>query len=449
MELMANIRAKDDACAQWQTRLRDEFGAKGFYHSIELPDGRVLEGILKIDTLKERLKAMSIPPDLRGKRALDIGTWDGYFAFEMEKRGAEVMAIDKTESPNFRGVRELLASSVDYRVMDVYELSPETVGRFDIVLFLGVLYHLKHPLLALEAVCSVTRSMAVVESFVTNEALRDQNGKSDLPAMEFYETDELLGEVDNWVGPNVQCLLAFCRTAGFARVVLLSVKEQRAIVACYRQWEPEPAEPSEEAPQLSAAVHTVNYGVNFSAGGDEYVAAFFKTPAPNLTIDTVMPQVGGYGVRPVAVVHDIGPGWQVNFRLPPGLEPGWQEVRVRTANSLYSNAVRVAVDMPARAEQLAITNACDANTWELFTLERGNPAALSVWVAGLPENADRHNVRLRLGKAELRIEHVAPPEGNKPRQINAELKRPPEPGEHEVLVSLGHTVSAPVKIRAK
>jgi tRNA (mo5U34)-methyltransferase len=449
MELMANIRAKDDACAQWQTRLRDEFGAKGFYHSIELPDGRVLEGILKIDTLKERLKAMSIPPDLAGKRALDIGTWDGYFAFQMEKRGAEVMAIDKTESPNFRGVRELLASSVDYRVMDVYELSPETVGRFDIVLFLGVLYHLKHPLLALEAVCSVTRSMAVVESFVTNEALRDQNGKSDLPAMEFYETDELLGEVDNWVGPNVQCLLAFCRTAGFARTVLLSVKEQRAIVACYRQWEPEPAEPSEEAPQLSAAVHTVNYGVNFSAGGDEYVAAFFKTSAPNLTIDTVMPQVGSYGVRPVAVVHDIGPGWQVNFRLPPGLEPGWQEVRVRTANSRYSNAVRVAVDMPARAEQLAITNACDANTWELFTLERGNPAALSVWVAGLPENADRHNVRLRLGKAELRIEHVAPPEGNKPRQINAELKRSPEPGEHELLVSLGHTVSAPVKIRAK
>lgn len=196
-------------------------------------------------------------------------------------------------------------------------------------------------------------------------------------------------------------------------------------------------------------MHTVNYGVNFSAGGDEYVAAFFKTQAPNLTIDTVMPQVGGYGVRPVAVVHDIGPGWQVNFRLPPGLEPGWQEVRVRTANSFYSNAVRVAVDMPARAEQLAITNACDANTWELFTLERGNPAALSVWVAGLPENADRHNVRLRLGKAELRIEHVAPPEGNKPRQINAELKRPPEPGEHELLVSLGHTVSAPVKIRAK
>ena len=139
MELMANIRAKDDACAQWQTRLRDEFGAKGFYHSIELPDGRVLEGILKIDTLKERLKAMSIPLDLAGKRALDIGTWDGYFAFEMEKRGAEVMAIDKTESPNFRGVRELLASSIDYRVMDVYELSPETVGRFDVILFLGVL----------------------------------------------------------------------------------------------------------------------------------------------------------------------------------------------------------------------------------------------------------------------------------------------------------------------
>ena len=81
-----------------QIHVRGTPAPLGFYHSIELPDGRVLEGILKIDTLKERLKAMSIPADLRGKRALDIGTWDGWFGFEMERRGAEVMASRQDDS---------------------------------------------------------------------------------------------------------------------------------------------------------------------------------------------------------------------------------------------------------------------------------------------------------------------------------------------------------------
>ncbi len=324
---MPYIRANDDYCAKWQEQLREEFGAKGFYHSIELPDGRVLEGILKLDRLKQRLANLPIPQDLSGKRVLDIGTWDGYFAFEMEKRGAEVMAIDNNEVENFYLARELLGSRVDYRVMSVYDLSPQRVGRFDIVLCLGVLYHLKHPLLGLEAVASVTRDMALIESFVTNEALVYENGKTDLPTMEFYETNELLGEVDNWVGPNIQCMLAFCRTAGFARPELHEVKEQRAVVACYRRWESPPVQPLEPAPQLNAAVHCVNYGINFGAHDDAYVSTFFVTEAQDLNIDKVMPEVSGYGVRPVAVGHHGGNGWQVNFRLAPGLEQRLQQSR--------------------------------------------------------------------------------------------------------------------------
>src|SRR6202022_2279415 len=112
--------------------------------------------------------------------------------------------------------REMLNSRVEYRQIDMYELTPERVGRFDIVLFMGVLYHLKHPLLALERVCALTTHMAAVDSFTLREAHRPGEQVEQRPVMEFYETDEFGGQTDNWVAPSLVCLQAFCRTAGFA-----------------------------------------------------------------------------------------------------------------------------------------------------------------------------------------------------------------------------------------
>ncbi len=73
--------------------------------------------------------------------------------------------------------------------------------------------------------------------------------------MEFYETDELCGQFDNWVGPNVACLEAMCRTAGFASVQLECVVDHRAHVTCFRQW-PEAGKPAEVAPYLTSVENT-------------------------------------------------------------------------------------------------------------------------------------------------------------------------------------------------
>ena len=100
---------------------------------------------------------------------LDIGAWDGWFSFEMERRGAEVLAIDNWDNPRFHEARAMLNSRVEYQQIDMYDLTLERVGRFDIVLFMGVLYHLKHPLLALERVCALTTEMAAVDSFILRE----------------------------------------------------------------------------------------------------------------------------------------------------------------------------------------------------------------------------------------------------------------------------------------
>ena len=107
---MPPIRARDAACEAWNDLLKEDFLRKGFYHSIPLPDGSVLEGIIPLAALEAREREFPLPSRLDGKRVLDIGTWDGYFAFAMERRGAEVVAIDSTEQENFRVARELLGS---------------------------------------------------------------------------------------------------------------------------------------------------------------------------------------------------------------------------------------------------------------------------------------------------------------------------------------------------
>src|SRR5580704_10851566 len=153
-------RARNQETTEGIRKLSDELAHLGWYHSIELPDGQVIPGLQTIEVLRSRIAEYPIPEDLTGKRVLDIGAWDGWFSFEMERRGAGVLAVDATKQKTLLRAKELLNSKVEYLVEDVCRLSPQKVGYFDIVLFFGVLYHLKHPLLALEKVCALTTDMA-------------------------------------------------------------------------------------------------------------------------------------------------------------------------------------------------------------------------------------------------------------------------------------------------
>src|SRR5271165_6799306 len=85
---------------------------KGWWHSFELPDGTRIDGVCALDGLRNRIAQFPIPEDLQGMRVLDIGTWDGWFAFEMERRGAEVIAIDNWDNPLFREMHARLKSRV-------------------------------------------------------------------------------------------------------------------------------------------------------------------------------------------------------------------------------------------------------------------------------------------------------------------------------------------------
>jgi len=327
--------------------------SRGWFHSIEMADGSVVKGFHSVEELRERLAAFPIPEDLRGKRVLDIGAWTGWCSFEMERRGAEAVAMDCVELEEFHMARRLLGSKVDLRILDMDELSPESVGLFDYVLFFGVFYHLRHPLLGLEKICSVTKEACFVESYVTDGAAPSDDASAEANLLEFYETTELGGQVDNWYGPNTKCLLAMCRSAGFARVRLEGVVASRARVTCCRRWEPPPENTPQPAPWIHAAINNRTNDVYFHHGKDEYVCLYFKSPEQGLTLGQIQAEVDGYGV-PALVVADLGRnGWQMNFRIPPWLEAGPHQVRVRTVSSPYSEPFRIEklmrAERPARS----------------------------------------------------------------------------------------------------
>jgi tRNA (mo5U34)-methyltransferase len=403
---------------------------KGWYHSFELPDGTRIEGFNEIDWLRKRYARFPIPADLTGKRVLDIGAWDGWFSFEAERHGAAVTAIDCVEVANFLEIQKRLASRVSYRILDFYELPEAGLGAFDFVFCLGILYHLKHPLLALEIVCALTTDTAIVESFVIDGATW-QDHQDEVPTMEFYETDELGNQLDNWIGPSVSCLMAMCRAAGFARVEFLHTTGLHAGVACHRQWEPIPAEAKCAAPELLAVANSRTFGVNFSTRKEEYITCWFRTTQASVTRGELRLEVGSFGVPALYVKPDENGSWMANFRLPPGLGSGWSAVRLRLADSVFGGTtLRIAVDLPLRVEHLALKGACDGTTWNAREVKAADGGFISCWVRGLPENADRANIGVYLGEKRLRVEYVSEPDAEGMRQINAALPLDAAKGPH-------------------
>jgi tRNA (mo5U34)-methyltransferase len=201
--------------------LAPRVAALRWYHTIDLGHGIVTNGV---DDTPLRLARLDLPSSLSGRSVLDIGAWDGFFSFEAERRGAaRVVASDYYSwhgpgwgtKAGFQLAREALGSRVVDLDVDVMDLSPQRVGTYDVVLFLGVLYHLPHPLLALERIASVTRGMLIVETVLDMVGYRR-------PAVAFYPGEELNGDPTNWWGPNVPAVRAMLQSVGFQRVVTVT-----------------------------------------------------------------------------------------------------------------------------------------------------------------------------------------------------------------------------------
>lgn len=200
--------------------LADRVAAMDWYHQIDLPGGITTPGVA---SSKAQLPSIGLPDRLDGTTVLDVGAWDGFYSFECARRGAaRVLATDSYAwevgrpywgKEPFKLARTALGleGAVEDLTIDVDQLSPETVGTFDLVLFLGVLYHLKDPISALERVASVCDDHLIVE---TETALNWLPG----PAAAVHPTDELAGDETNWFSMNARAVVGLLRAVGFERV---------------------------------------------------------------------------------------------------------------------------------------------------------------------------------------------------------------------------------------
>lgn len=170
--------------------LRAAVSALEWYHSIELPGGVVTPGFFDHRPV---LHHYEFPDEMEGLRALDVGAFDGFFAFEMERRGALVTALDVPDEEsldwpvpklrrggrtrfqprhrNFDLAREALGSVVERRFISAYSVTPEEIGTFDYVFVGSVLIHLRDPVGALMALRNVLRPGGVIH--ICEETRRD------------------------------------------------------------------------------------------------------------------------------------------------------------------------------------------------------------------------------------------------------------------------------------
>lgn len=200
--------------------------------------------------VKWRNFANAIPADLRGKTVLDIGCNAGFYSIEMKRRGAErVLGVDFDETylAQARFAAEVSGADIEFRRLSVYDLG-KLGEKFDVVLFLGVFYHLRHPLLALDLIHEhVAKDLFVFQSMQRGseevEPVADDYHfwqtqifeKPGFPRMFFIEK-KYSGDPTNWWIPNRACTEALLRSAGFE---VLNHPEQEVFI-CRRKTVEQP-----------------------------------------------------------------------------------------------------------------------------------------------------------------------------------------------------------------
>lgn len=206
--------------------------ATNWYHSFELRPGLKTPGVSDMDA-STAVTALGIHDDLRGLRALDIGAWDGPITFELERRGAEAFALDVQDPTRvgFDTARRVLGSSAKHYQGSVYQLPHDELRDLDLIVFRGVYYHLKHPILAFERIAAALKLGGTV--YFEGEGMLHyaENLDGERVTLDFDALIESGAPVcliypnrykgaDNWFIPTPACLKSCMQAAGLEVIEL-------------------------------------------------------------------------------------------------------------------------------------------------------------------------------------------------------------------------------------
>ena len=208
--------------------LRAAVARHDWYHTLELVDGIVTPGIFDHRPVLDRYL---LPDDMTGMRCLDVATMDGFWAFEMERRGAASVTaldldspdkldwpaslrpthertLDETKAERFALAKQALASSVERITGSAYTLNPDEHGTFDFVFCGDLLIHLKDPITPLERIRTVCTGSAVIVNPIKKLRFRDRRPLAELDGIDHF----------SWWTPNLAGFTRMVRAAGFERV---------------------------------------------------------------------------------------------------------------------------------------------------------------------------------------------------------------------------------------
>ncbi len=216
------IRRPDDN-APWPSYMREGREAKRdlieqaktrwWFHTIDLGDGHLTPGPQHAQV--DHIRRAFLDVDFTGKKVLDIGCWDGLWSFEAEKRGAaEVYSTDlisqrDEDVTNYQLAHAILNSRARYfPSVSVYDVHQLGATDFDVVIYMGVFYHIKDPLLALARLRQVTKVGGLI--IVEGEVI-----KSDDCFAKFYYHEDYAQSASNWWVPSIPCLRQWVECSSF------------------------------------------------------------------------------------------------------------------------------------------------------------------------------------------------------------------------------------------
>ncbi len=186
-----------------------------------------------------------LPKDLSGKSVLDVGCNAGFYSFEAKRRGAaQVLGVDGQRHHIRQAVfvRKVLGLDLEFRRMNVYELDQRSMGQFHITLALGLIYHLKHLVLALENLYNVTQETLIIETAIMPPGRAPASFSHPLgerqmrlhPLALVENPRDAKEQVFNWFLPSVEALEALLRNTGFDSIEVMEVKNERAVLVCQK-----------------------------------------------------------------------------------------------------------------------------------------------------------------------------------------------------------------------
>lgn len=312
-----------------------------WFHCIELGDGLVTKTASAVGEpvehprpTWEKVRAC-LPEDVSGKSVLDVGCNAGFYAVELKRRGAgRVVGVDSQRSLVRQAafVRDVLGLDIEYGRASVYDLDPRESGQFDVVLALGLIYHCKHLVLALERLYGVTRELLILETAVYPPKKAPASFAYDVgglrptlhPLAYVENPPEAKEAVYNWFLPGVESLRALLRNVGFDSVELFpATHTDRAILACHKQ---EPYPDSRSIAYLAAELSTEDGRERCGAG--EVIT--FSVRAENKGLARWLregePETGRGAVHLVAHVSDAEgeplSWYHAGAYLPSDIAPG-------------------------------------------------------------------------------------------------------------------------------